>query len=285
MSTSPDLLILGATGQIGACLLRRSTSRSTLAIARRPPPGATGWRSADLTTSRVDWGRLPATGIATVPLWLLPNHLEGLAKAGLRRLVCFSSTSIMGKDGTQSPRERTQVTALVGAEAMLAKTAPALGLGISILRPTLIYGFGRDANVSAAARFITRFGFYPLSPPALGQRQPVHADDLAAAAIAVAGRDDLAGSGFALGGGETLTYREMIGRIFDALGRPRRLVPVPGLPALAGLYGRLSGQPSLTPDAVRRMNRHLVFDRGEAARAFGYAPRTFLSAGSADLGL
>lgn len=281
----PDLLILGATGQIGASLLRRLAGRSVLAIARRPPETGAGWRAVDLSRPLADWGRVPATGIATVPLWLLPPQIEGLARAGLRRLVCFSSTSIMGKEGTRSGHERTQVTALVGAEALLARAAEQFKLGLSILRPTLVYGFGRDANVSAAARFITRFGLYPLSPPARGLRQPVHADDLAAAAIAVSGRDDLAGISFALGGGETLEYREMIGRIFDALGRPRRLVPVPGLPALAGFYGRLTGQTTLTPDAVRRMNRDLVFDHGEAARAFGYAPRTFLSAGSADLGL
>jgi len=280
-----DLLILGATGQIGGCLLRRLDGQPVLALARHPPTPAEGWRAVDLAAGTPDWGQLPATAIATVPLWLLPPHLEAMAKAGLRRLVCFSSTSILGKEGTQSARERTQVTALVGAEALLERAAPALRLGISILRPTLVYGFGRDANVSAAARFITRFGLYPLSPPALGLRQPVHADDLAAAAITVAGRDDLAGATFALGGGETLSYREMIGRVFDALGRPRRLLPVPGLPALAGLYGRLSHQPSLTPDAVRRMNRSLVFDHGEAARAFGYAPRPFLSAGAGDLGM
>ena len=50
-----------------------------------------------------------------------------------------------------------------------------------ILRPTLIYGYGQDKNVSEIARFVRRFGFFPLIGKAQGLRQPVHADDVAEA--------------------------------------------------------------------------------------------------------
>jgi len=280
-----SFFILGATGQIGLHLRRRcaAAGREALLLGRQVPaePGGFARAQVDLATP----GRfppLPPTGIATVPIWLLPPHLDALSAAGMRRLVAFSTTSIFGKAETRSAAERAQIEAAVAAEAALGAAA---GIGVTILRPALIYGLGRDASISAAARFIARFGFYPLWRGASGLRQPVHADDLAAAALAVAERPDLAGRAFDLGGGETMPYREMIGRIFDALGRPRRLVTVPGLPWAAAAYARLGGPATLTADAVRRMGRDLAFDDGSAAAAFGYAPRRFLQRGRADLGL
>ena len=154
----------------------------------------------------------------------------------------------------------------------------------TILRPTLTYGAGVDKNISAAARFIDRFGFYPISGPADGLRQPVHAEDLADAAVRVLATPTTAGQSYDLGGAETLVYREMIGRIFDVLGRPRRLISIPLLGRMAGAWGRLSGNQTLTADVVTRMNRDLVFSNVAARQAFGYAPRAFLANGRADLG-
>lgn len=278
-----NLFVLGATGQIGAQLRHSlaAAGRPALLLARQVPAAREGfdWIRADLAGPAA-FPPLPPVGIATVPLWLVPPHLDALVAAGLRRLVAFSTTSIFGKTETRSARERRQIAAVLAAEAALAQA----GIGVTLLRPALIYGAGRDGGVTAAARFIARFGCYPLSGPALGLRQPVHAGDLAAAALAVADRPDLAGQAFNLGGGETLPYREMIGRVFDALGRRRRFLQVPGLPWIAAAYGRLGGPATLTADAVRRMNRDLAFDDGAAARDFGYAPRCFLAGGVNDLG-
>ena len=276
-----SLFVLGATGQIGLCLRRRlaAAGRDALFLARRRPEAAEGaWAMLDLA-GKAGFPALPPVGIATVPIWLLPGRVDALAAAGVRRLVVFSTTSIFGKAESRSTFERRQIAAAWAAEQALAQ-AP---FGVTILRPALVYGAGRDANITAAARFIGRFGFYPLWGRATGLRQPVHADDLAAAALAVADRPDLAGRAFNLGGGETLPYREMIGRIFDALGRPRRLVTVPGLPWIAAAYAGLGGPSTLTADAVRRMGRDLAFDDGSASAAFAYAPRHFLTGGRADL--
>ncbi len=53
-----------------------------------------------------------------------------------------------------------------------------------ILRPTLIYGHGRDKNITEIARFIRRFGFFPLLGKANGLRQPIHVEDVAEACFA-----------------------------------------------------------------------------------------------------
>jgi len=102
-------------------------------------------------------------------------------------------------------------------------------------------------------------------------------------ALAALDCDAVARSSYALGGGETLAYCDTIGRIFDVLGRPRRIVRVPGLPALLNVAGAVIPGSELTSDVARRMNMDLDFDDGSAARDFGYAPRAFLSGGHADL--
>jgi nucleoside-diphosphate-sugar epimerase len=59
-------------------------------------------------------------------------------------------------------------------------------------------------------------------------RQPVHAEDLAIGAIAAAASGGAAiDKTYAPSGGETMSYREMAGRIFDALGNPRRIISAP----------------------------------------------------------
>jgi nucleoside-diphosphate-sugar epimerase len=249
-----------------------ATGRPAIAVCRRPLPTvapAADWLAWDLTRPLDLGGRRPVAAVHATGAWLLPPQLGPLAAAGVRRLVCFSSTSLLAKAASPSAAERDIVARLVAAEAAVA----ACRTPWIVLRPSLIYGLGLDANVSAAARFIRRWRFFPLGGPGRGLRQPVHADDLAAAALAALTSEGLSGR-FNLGGGETLTYRAMIERIFDALGlRPRFL----GLPLLARLPGH-------TGAMVARMEQDLAFDDGSSWRQLGLAPRRFLADGPRDLG-
>jgi hypothetical protein len=67
----------------------------------------------------------------------------------------------------------------------------------------------------------------PLVGGGPGLRQPVHAEDLAIGAISAARNSAAINKFYSLPGGETLAYSEMISRIFDGLGMPRRTVSVP----------------------------------------------------------
>jgi nucleoside-diphosphate-sugar epimerase len=104
-------------------------------------------------------------------------------------------------------------------------------------------------------------------------RQPVHADDLAAAALAALELEAAAGRSFNLGG-DTLTYRGMIERIFEVLGERPRFLTLPLLARLPGGIGAVAA----------RMEQDLAFDTGEFWPLAGLAPRRFLSGGRADLG-
>jgi nucleoside-diphosphate-sugar epimerase len=103
----------------------------------------------------------------------------------------------------------------------------------------------------------------------------VHADDLAGAAIAAAGRVAAHNKAYDLPGGETLTYRQMAERVFEGLGRRPAIVSAPE--ALWKLAFALARPllPGATAQMGARMSEDLAFDGAPAARDFGWKPRGF----------
>lgn len=286
-ATSAPLLVIGATGQIGEYILARTVDRPVVALARdlAKLPDLNNLRPVvfDARSGLTDGLEMPSQAIATIPVWLLAPLVDQLVNNGVRRLVCFSTTSVLGKANTSTASEKAVVDRVRDAEQNLGDVSDANGLALTILRPSLIYGTGRDRTVASAGRFIRRFGFYPVYGNAQGGRQPVHADDLAAAALSALDARQAHGRVYALGGGETMPYRDMVGRIFETLGRTPRLIGVPVLPQILALAGAITPGSELSADVARRMNVDLVFDDGSAAADFGYAPRAFLAGGLPDV--
>jgi hypothetical protein len=283
------LLITGASSQIGRCALQRLEGTGVLVYALgRQRLGFFKEQScqffrSDLTIARPDFPDEATSLIHIASIWLLPPHLKTLRNNGLRRLVCFSSTAIYNKTESVNTGEREVARRMIQAEEEIARQCESLGIAWTVLRPTLVYGLGLDRNVSRAARFVRRFKFYPLATGAVGLRQPVHADDLATAALAALNVEKASGKSYEVGGGERLPYREMISRIFDALELPRRSVPLPGLEYAVAAAGAISRKPEVTGDVVRRMRLYLICDNSAAEADIGYRPRAFLSGGISDL--
>ncbi len=283
------VLVTGASSQIGRCVLRRLDEAGTeiIAAGRRKPtgidPGACRFIECDLTSARPTFPEEVVSLIHIASIWMLPPHLETLRKRGLRRLVCFGSTAIYNKTDSVNAGEREIARRMIHAEEDIARLCESLGIGWTVLRPTLVYGLGLDRNVSRAARFIRKFRLYPLATGAVGLRQPVHADDLASAALAALNTAASSGKRYDVGGGEKLPYRDMIGRIFDVLDLPRRFVPLPGLEYAVAAAGIVLRRPEVTGDVVRRMRLDLTCDNSAAEIDLGYRPRTFLAGGKDDV--
>jgi nucleoside-diphosphate-sugar epimerase len=211
------------------------------------------------------------------PIWVLPDYFPLIEASGARRVVALSSTSRFTKVGSGDTAENAIAAKLIDAEARVQAWAEGRGIEWVVLRPTLIYGQGRDKNISEMARFIRRFGFFPLLGSAQGLRQPIHAEDVAAACVAALQTPGAANRAYNLSGGETLAYREMVARVFAALGRPARLVTVPlwAFRLAVAMLRRLPRYRHWSAAMAERMNRDLVFDHAEAARDFGFKPRGF----------
>lgn len=272
-------LVFGGSGQIGyplLGLLQRDGWRVT-AVSRNPHPDEPG-----LQWLRGELGNVPG----------LPERVDALFSCGpldsfsqwysaapiaCPRVVAFGSTSVEVKRGSADADEREVARRLREGEQRVFASAQRAGAAATLLRPTLIYGAGRDATLTRIARLAQRWHRFPLPRNANGLRQPVHVDDLAAAAFACVPLASTHAKSYALPGGETLTYRDMVARVLAVLQPPPTLVELPSplfnvALLLAQMTGRATG---LGEAAVRRMRSDLVFDATPAQRDFGYAPRAF----------
>ena len=277
-SGARQILVLGATSLVGRFALPRLAAAGfeVLAVSRAPKgePARVRWVEGDLTHPDLELPPAEAA-LSLSPIWLLPSALPALQRAGVKRLIAFSSTSAVTKAESAEPEEQVVVRRLLDGEAALRAFADAHGVAWTVFRPTLIYAEGQDANVSRLARLIGRWGVFPLAGEGRGRRQPVHADDLATACLQALHRPETYGRVYDLPGGETLTYRAMLVRIFHGMGRRPRILNIP--PRLWSLGLRLAGPllPGVNAAMGARMDADLVFDGSEAARDFGWTPRPF----------
>ncbi len=274
-----EVLVLGATSLIGRFLLPRlgAAGTSVVALSRVPrePLAGVRWVVGDLTQPATLSDLGPVEQVFSLsPIWLLPESLEALLGLGMRRLVAFSSTSLMTKQASASDYERGVAAALAEGEVGVERFCAAHGVGYTLLRPTLIYAEGQDGNVSRLAALIRRFGVLPLPGEGRGRRQPVHADDLAAVSLSAMARP-ASNRAYAVPGGETLTYRAMVERIFEGLGRRPLIVTLPAPLVRLGYTMARPLLPGSTGQMVDRIAEDLVFDAADAQRDLGWSPRAF----------
>ena len=270
MAESP-VGLLGASSLVGGCLLPmlRDAGYPVLAFSRQARPG----------DQALAWRQLPCTGpveeiplwVCVAPVWVLPDYFALMDSAGARRVVALSSTSRFTKVDSGDTAEQALAARLGESEARVQAWAESRGIDWVILRPTLIYGHGQDKNIAEMARFIRRFGFFPLLGEARGLRQPVHAEDVAAACVAALQVSGALNRAYNISGGETLAYRDMVARVFSALGRHPRTLTVPLWVfrlAVAMLRG-LRRYRHWSAAMAERMAQDLVFDHTDATRDLG----------------
>ena len=284
MASSP-ILILGGTSLVATYLAARlnGTGRSVHLVARRAAASPAGlpfvpW--ADLAT-----GAVPApAGAAVISLLPLPVLISVLPRlTGIRSIAALGSTSVFSKATSDEESERKTAAKLAAAEQDLENWCGTHGIGMTLLRPTLVYDLAADRNVARLARFARRFGFVPLAKPAQGLRQPIHADDVAKALLAAVDTPAAFGKRLNIAGGATLTYRMMVERIFAGLGRKPRLVLLPTALLRVGFSAGsrigLVREAAFGSSVFSRMNEDLTFDIAEGLELLGYDPRPFDPAG------
>ena len=272
-------LVFGASGQIGLPLLDRlgDAGWRVHAVSRQARSDTPGrhWLQGDFAHVPV----LPRDVDAIFSCGPLDLFARWYATANVvsPRVVAFGSTSATSKHASEDEHERDVARRLLGAEAAVFEASEQRGAGATMLRPTLVYGAGRDATLTRIAGMARRWGRFVLPRRADGLRQPVHVQDLADAAFAANASPVAQGRSYDLPGGETLAYRDMVRRVLACLDPPLPLLELP-MPlfraAVAAAQARGVAR-ELTPAAVARMREDLAFDAAPARRDFGYAPRAF----------
>jgi nucleoside-diphosphate-sugar epimerase len=144
------ILVIGGTGVVGGYiehLLRRGERPFVLSRSKRDTTGIE-WIRCDMTEP--DTLNLPAvtTLYCTADAVLLANILPQRFGPSLKRVVVFTSTSVMTKQDTEIEAERETLRKLAEAEQTIATACGQRGVGWTILRPALIYKEGRDGNIT-----------------------------------------------------------------------------------------------------------------------------------------
>jgi len=270
-------LVLGATGLVGRHIVNQL-------VAAGEHPFALS-RSPEVDTRSIRWftGNIEDTSTlvfppfqtlyCTVHCHLLAGALPSLARSGLQRVIFFTSTSILTKLSSGDAQEREQVQMLANGEKEAIAVCEKHSIAWTVLRLTIIYDEGRDPSISRLARLIERFGFFPLAGFGKGLRQPVHAEDLALGALQAAASKAAINKTYNVPGAEVIAYREMIGRIFDGLDKPRRIIPLPPFLWRAAFHMAQRYFPSANAEMGARMSKDLVFDASAAVHDFGWKPR------------
>lgn len=284
------VLVTGATSQVGLCVIRRliASGAGVIAITRKDEipyyHDNLRWMKKDLTSPNLNLdGYCVDFVVHCAPPWYLPPMLQMLHDAEAKRIIAFGSTLVFSKSLAANDFEKDFVAKLQNAENLFAEKCNVFGIQHTIFRPTQIYGIGLDFGISCIAKIIRRFGMMFVYPPAFGRRQPVHVDDLAVAVMQAMENETTYGKSYNLSGGEVLTYREMLGKLFALYGKKPRIKNSTVLPFALDIIGKISRKKHVNGEIARRMNDDLVFFHDDAERDFAYHPRAFLIGGIKDI--
>ena len=208
--------------------------------------------------------------ICAAPIRVLARAVTGVKFPSNVCITAVSSASAITKVDSPFPRDARLSQELLTAEAIVTT---AFDGNARILRPTMIYGSGRDNNVVQIVRILARFHVFPLVGGGVGLRAPVHVDDLAQVAVAAIAANPILNP-IHVPGGERLIFREVVRRIAIAAKIRYIEIPMPSLPfALGGRHLDNISRLGRSLAACVRMSQDLTVP--DDAAVFGIARRCF----------
>lgn len=211
------------------------------------------------------------TVVHVAGIWFLPQLLPLMRTSALRQLVVVSTTGVFSRFKSAS-QEHIHDEELLGS---FLTEHPAVGC--VVLRPTMIYGYAGDRNVSVLLSWFRRHSLFPIFGDGHALIQPVYDADVASAIVAAV-RQHCEPAGFYNVSGRTpLTYRQFIEAIAAAVGTSPHFVhlPVRASAALFETAHRFIPRFRFSGEQVWRTTDDRAFDWSATGDAFGFAPRSF----------
>jgi uncharacterized protein YbjT (DUF2867 family) len=235
-----NVTVFGATGVVGRALVPLLADHEVTAVSRtaRDEPG-TRYAVADATSGE---GVAAALEHAEVVYYLV--HSLGArdfeeqdraaagtvaheaANAGVRQIVYLGGLGADDPDASRHLRSRRET----------GKRLASTGIPVTTLRAAMIVGKG-SAAFETILGLIKRLPVMVTPSWVSTPTQPIALDDVARYLAGVCGNEATYGEDYDTGGAEVMTYRQMIERIADLLGRRPAIFEVPLLtPYLSSLW-------------------------------------------------
>ncbi|MCE7082164.1 NAD(P)-dependent oxidoreductase [Streptomyces sp. ST2-7A] len=256
--------VTGAAGVLGSHLVERllKEGREVRAFDLRPVPEATGLTSlsGDIRDRRAVAEALRDTDALVHCASALPSYpaqqirsivvkgttavLEAARAAGVPRVVHISSTAVYGlpklvPTPEDHPREPVDTYSSAKAEAeVIAERYRAEGMLLPILRPKTFLGPGRMGLFDMLFEWAEEGRNFPVLGRGDVRTQMLALRDLVEAVVTVLRAPEApANDTYNIGAARFGTLREDFQAVLDAAGHGRRVVSVPGRPAVAVLRG------------------------------------------------
>lgn len=218
----------------------------------------------------------PSQGITYEELQF--NGLVRVVKAakqlGVGRLLLMSANGVKpGGTDYQDTKYRAEQYAMQSS------------LDITVFRPSVIFGdprgtmeFATQLHRDMVAMPLPAVGFFSGLRPGEGKilMSPVHILDVAKAFMHALNESSTIGKIYSLGGPEVLSWQEMIQRIAAAVGRKKRILPMPvqAMKIGATLMDWLPSFP-VTRDQLTMLTEGNTADPAQIQSLIGQAPRPF----------
>jgi len=194
------------------------------------------------------------------------------AAAGASRLIYMSSIKVNGDATVNTPFRESGAPAPLDAygrskweaEQALSRIAAETGLGVTVLRPPLIYGPGVKGSMARLLRWIERGWPLPFAS-IVNRRSLIYLENIIDATLAVM-YHPAPGRTYLVSDAHDLSTPKLIRALARGLGKPPRLLAFP--PSLLRLAGACTGQ----LDAVGRLVGSLQIDASRIGAELGWRP-------------
>ncbi|MEH7106451.1 NAD-dependent epimerase/dehydratase family protein [Bacillus sp. JJ1764] len=151
-------------------------------------------------------------------------------------------------------------------------------IGITILRPTMIYGSSRDRNMYKLVDYLYRRKFFPMFGKGENLMQPVHAKDLGNAYYdTLVNKQKTLNKEYNLSGKDPIKYFDLVKCVSETLNRKTIIIKIPLWFSVfsAKVYNSLTKNAIISVEQVLRMQEDKVFSYEDASRDIGYFPVGF----------
>jgi uncharacterized protein YbjT (DUF2867 family) len=282
------ILLTGATGTVGAALLRRLTANGALVRCLVRDPRRLGDQRVRVQIALGDLANPPSfrnalRGVETVVHLAASirdqprasiEELNAMAtlrlvraaeRAGARRFLFFSAMGARHHSRTRFFR----------AKALARDTVEGSSLETAVFSPSIVYAPG-DPWLTLLER-LSYLPAIPISGSGRALYQPIWAEDVADCVLAALTASGAHRRSFDLAGPETLSYDDIVRAAMRPTGRRRRLlhIPLPVVSRSLRLLGRLVGPKVFaTWDEAELMEEPMTTPRGTAdAESLGVRPQ------------
>lgn len=205
--------------------------------------------------------------IASLGLGCTSNIVSACIEAKIKRTIFFSTTGIFTKLNPKSKEIRIE------AEELIKNS----GLNYTILRPTMIYGTGRDRNMCRLVSYLFKYPVIPVIGGGESLQQPVYVNDLAKAVLLTLCNPISIKKAYNVAGGKELTYNQVIDITAKILNKKVMKVHIPLFLCLflLGIYEKISKNPKLKREQALRLNENKDFSIQNIENDLGYTALSF----------